>query len=93
MSILCCIFGGMKNNKHLIVIEDHDILRPPMVIGVASNLENAFKMRDTYFGPDLVLKSIKDIRDSGLMFEEEYVIGNDEFKGTIVYREFVLNEI
>ena len=84
--------------KGLIVIENNWSLfeggvQEVDVIGVAENMVEARRMRDEYFGSDIIITKVKDVRDSGLEYIEEYKSKMGDTKGILVYSYFNLNEI
>jgi len=56
-------------DKCVLVIRERDLSdNEIMVLGVASNRENALKIIEIYYGKDAVYSSFVDIRDSNIDF-------------------------
>ena len=72
-------------NNTIVILENSDC-----VIGVCTDLENAYKLVDEYYGNYNVITK-KDIRDSGIEYIWEISLDNEVT--TITFMSFELNKL
>lgn len=76
----------------VIVIQEYDYSdKEEIVIGVASNRENALRIIEEYYGKDAVQSDFRDIRDSGLNFDVKIKV--DGYKYGVTGIEFQIDRI
>ena len=76
----------------VIVIQEYDYSdKEEIVIGVASNRENALRIIEEYYGKDAVQSDFRDIRDSGLNFDLNIKV--DGYKYGVTGIEFQIDRV
>jgi len=76
----------------VIVINEYDYSdKEEMVIGVASDRENAVRIIEEYYGKNAVQSDFRDIRDSGINFDVKIEVDGYRYRVTGI--EFQIDRV